>query len=40
MAMRKDLLNVKGISEAKLDKIQEAAMKIEKVGFQTGLQIQ
>jgi len=33
MSMRKDLLNVKGISEAKLDKILEASMKIEKVGF-------
>jgi meiotic recombination protein DMC1 len=36
MATRKDLLNVKGISDAKLEKIQEAASKIECVGFSTG----
>lgn len=39
MAMKKELLNVKGISEAKLEKIQEAAMKLEKVGFSTGLEV-
>ena len=36
MATRKDLLNVKGISDAKLEKIQEGAAKIESVGFLTG----
>lgn len=36
MATKKDLLNVKGISEAKLDKIIEAVGKIESVGFMTG----
>ena len=36
MATKKDLLNVKGISEAKLDKILEAVGKVESVGFMTG----
>jgi meiotic recombination protein DMC1 len=31
------LLNIKGISEGKLDKIYEAAQKIAQCGFQTGL---
>ena len=48
MATRKELLNIKGnlnsnylqgISEIKLDKIQEAAMKIEKACFITGKDI-
>jgi hypothetical protein len=33
MVMKKELLNVKGISEAKLEKITEAAMKLQKTGF-------
>lgn len=36
MVTRKDLLNIKGLTEQKIEKIQEAAMKIEDGGFITG----
>lgn len=39
MATRKDLLNVKGISDAKIEKLQEAAGKIEATGFITGTDV-
>lgn len=37
MDVKKNLAKVKGISEGKLDKIVEAAMKIEGLGFMSGL---
>ena len=37
---KKELLNIKGISDAKLEKIVEAATKIEKLSFCTGLEYQ
>ena len=37
MDVKKNLAKVKGISEGKLDKIVEAAMKIEGLGFISGL---
>lgn len=36
MTSKKKLLSIKGISEAKMDKIMTAAMKIERAGFITG----
>ena len=36
MAPKKEILNIKGITDAKLDKIMEAAQKLESVGFKTG----
>jgi meiotic recombination protein DMC1 len=36
MATKKELLNIKGITEQKIEKIQEAAMKLEQGGFTTG----
>ena len=39
MATRKDLLNVKGISDAKIEKLQEAAGKVEATGFITGTDV-
>lgn len=36
MATKRNLLNIKGISENKLDKIKQAAMKIENAGFING----
>ena len=36
MTTKKDLLNVKGITDAKIEKLQEAAAKVESVGFMTG----
>lgn len=36
MAPKKELLNIKGITDAKLEKILEAAQKLESVGFRTG----
>eukprot|EP01017_Pseudomicrothorax_dubius_P004334 TRINITY_DN10846_c0_g1_i1.p1 TRINITY_DN10846_c0_g1~~TRINITY_DN10846_c0_g1_i1.p1 ORF type:complete len:118 (-),score=33.16 TRINITY_DN10846_c0_g1_i1:648-1001(-) len=38
MATKKDLLSVKGISDAKIEKLQEAAMKLESVGFMSGVE--
>ena len=35
MATRKELLNIKGITEQKVEKIQEAALKLEQGGFMT-----
>ena len=35
MTTKKDLLNVKGITNAKIEKLQEAAAKVESVGFMT-----
>ena len=37
MTTKKELLNIKGISEQKLDKIFEAAQKVSNCGFNTGL---
>jgi len=37
MDVKKNLCKIKGISEAKLDKIIECAMKLEKMGFTNGL---
>lgn len=34
---KKELLNIKGISEQKLEKIFEAAQKVANCGFRTGL---
>jgi meiotic recombination protein DMC1 len=39
MATRKELCNIKGINEAKVDKIVEAARKIEKSVFITGNEV-
>lgn len=36
MATKKDLCNIKGINEAKIQKILEAAKKLENHGFMTG----
>ena len=38
MCTRKFLLNIKGISEAKVDKIKEAAMKMSDAGFITAME--
>jgi meiotic recombination protein DMC1 len=39
MATKKEMLNIKGITEAKAEKIFEAAGKIEKMQFLTGMEI-
>lgn len=39
MATKKDLLQIKGITEQKIEKFQEAAMKLEGAGFTTGYNI-
>ena len=39
MITKKELLNIKGITDQKIEKIQEAAMKLEAGGFTTGLGI-
>lgn len=39
MCTKKDMLNIKGITDVKAEKLYEAAGKIEKTGFQTGLAI-
>ena len=39
MCAKKDLINIKGITDQKVEKIYEAAQKIEKGGFCTGLQV-
>jgi RecA/RadA recombinase len=36
MATKKELTNIKGINEGKIDKILEAAKKIENHGFMSG----
>lgn len=36
MATKKELCNIKGINEAKIDKILEAAKKLENHGFMSG----
>jgi len=36
MTTMKDLTNIKGIGENKVEKIKEAAMKLNNSGFQTG----
>jgi meiotic recombination protein DMC1 len=38
MATRKELCNIKGRNEAKIEKIQEAAKKLESAGFMTGVE--
>ncbi len=37
MEVKKNLAKVKGITEVKLDKIIECAMKVEEFGFRSGL---
>ncbi len=37
MDVKKNIAKVKGITEAKLEKIIEAAMKLENLGFTNGL---
>ncbi len=39
MATKKELCNIKGINEAKIEKILEAAKKLENHGFMTGNQL-
>ena len=39
MATKKELIQIKGITEQKIEKIQEAAVKIEKGGFSNGYEI-
>lgn len=39
MDVKKNIAKVKGITEAKLEKIIEAAMKLENLGFTNGLDI-
>ncbi|XP_014670277.1 PREDICTED: meiotic recombination protein DMC1/LIM15 homolog [Priapulus caudatus] len=39
MTTRKKLCNIKGLSEAKVDKIKEAVAKISNIGFLTGLEV-
>lgn len=36
---KKEMLNIKGITDQKCEKIYEAANKIESMGYQTGMQI-
>jgi meiotic recombination protein DMC1 len=36
MTTKKEMLNIRGITEAKVEKIFEVASKIENMGFQTG----
>jgi len=37
MCTKKDMLNIKGITEAKAEKCYEIAQKIESRGFETGM---
>jgi len=39
MCTKKELLNIKGITDAKAEKLYEVAAKIQDMGFQTGLAI-
>ena len=39
MCTKKEMCNIKGMSEAKVDKIMEAAGKMEKMCYKTGLQV-
>ena len=39
MATKKELIKVKGITEAKIEKIQEIATKIERAGFVTATEV-
>lgn len=39
MCTKKEMLNIKGITEAKVEKLYEIANKIEAQGFQSGMQI-
>lgn len=39
MDVKKNLCKIKGLSEAKLDKIIECAMKLENMGFTNGLDL-
>ena len=39
MTTKKEMLNIKGITEAKVEKIYEAAQKIECMGFKSGFAI-
>ncbi len=39
MCSKKDMLNIKGVTDQKADKIYDAAQKIEKGGFCSGLQV-
>lgn len=40
MCTKKEMLNIKGITEQKVEKIYEAAGKVEQTGFQSGIYIQ
>lgn len=39
MTTKKEMLNIKGITDAKVEKIFEAAQKIEQMGFKSGFEI-
>jgi len=39
MTTRKEITSIKGLSDAKVDKIYEAAMKIEQAGFLNGMEL-
>lgn len=39
MTTKKEMLNIKGLSEAKVEKIYDAAGKIESLSFKSGLEI-
>lgn len=39
MVTKKEMLNIKGITEAKVDKIFEAAQKLEKMNFVSGYEV-
>lgn len=39
MSTRKKLCNIKGFSEAKVDKIKEACQKVSSIGFLTALEV-
>lgn len=39
LSTKKDMLNIKGITEQKAEKLYEAASKIETMGYQTGAEI-
>eukprot|EP00826_Nyctotherus_ovalis_P030030 TRINITY_DN2383_c0_g3_i4.p1 TRINITY_DN2383_c0_g3~~TRINITY_DN2383_c0_g3_i4.p1 ORF type:complete len:361 (-),score=63.17 TRINITY_DN2383_c0_g3_i4:750-1832(-) len=39
MSSKRDLVNIKGITDQKVDRIYEAALKVESAGFCTGLQV-
>lgn len=40
MVMKKELENIKGMTSLKIEKIQEAAKKLEKFGFMSGTELE